>query len=450
MDNQVAQRGPDDRAHLRLSGVARSIPGHTIEARVLRRGVPVEELDWSPIARVASGGWKGELAGVPVGGPYRVEVRVAGETESAAVHDVLVGDLWILGGQSNMQGYGDLVDVEPPHALVHSFDLADRWQVAEEPLHTTVNAVDSFHWSFRSPDRPPVRYDGERLRRYVANRTKGAGLGLPFAVEMVRRTGIPVGLIPCAHGATKMDVWDPALKDQGGASLYGSMLRRFHAAGGKIKGMLWYQGESDSGAEDAPVFQKKFERFVMEVRKDFGQPDLPFYYVQLGRLTSPALPGWNVVQEAQRLAELNLANAGMVAAIDNELDDGIHVGAQSLKLLGRRLARLACHDKRGPRPVAVTCRDHIVRVAFSEVNGRLRTQGRLSGFTIHTSEGDLWPHVYRQRLDPADANAVLLDLTNEPPEGAVLRYGYGNDPYCNLADEAGMAAPAFGPIRIPK
>ena len=53
--------------------------------------------------------------------------------------------------------------------------------------------------------KEPERLSGERLETYVLNRKKGAGMGLPFAVEMVNRTNIPVGLIPCAHGGTSME-----------------------------------------------------------------------------------------------------------------------------------------------------------------------------------------------------------------------------------------------------
>jgi sialate O-acetylesterase len=223
--------------------------------------------------------------------------------------------------------------------------------------------------------------------------------------------------------------------------------------------MLWYQGESDSSAQAAPLFQRKFEQFVLSVRQDFDQPDLPFYYVQLGRVTGPPSPYWNVVQQAQRKAELSLSNSGMVAAMDVELDDSIQVSTEGQKTLGRRLANLACHDlypksgdclqlKRGPRPLSDTYRDGVVRVTFSEVNGRLQADGRLNGFTVHTADGEVWPYLYKQRLDLPHGNAVLLHVSNPLPAGATVRYGYGNNPYCNLRDQLNMAAPAFGPLEV--
>jgi sialate O-acetylesterase len=238
------------------------------------------------------------------------------------------------------------------------------------------------------------------------------------------------------------------------------MLRRVRAAGGKVTGVLWYQGESDANPKVVAEFPAKFERLVAAIREDFGQPNLPFYYVQIGRHVSTAnVAEWNQVQEMQRQAEAAIPHTGMVAAVDMSLDDGIHVSTQDHKLLGRRLANLACRDlfpgqagcaayKLGPRPVSAVFRDGTVRVTFAGVNGGLRADGRISGFTIHGADGAPLPVIYKMKVDPADSNVVLLSIGGKLPEGAVLRYGVGKDPYCNLRDAAEMGAPAFGPMAI--
>ncbi len=69
-----------------------------------------------------------------------------------------------------------------------------------------------------------------------------------------------------------MDQWNPALRDSGGQSLYGSMYRRVQAVGGQVKGVLWYQGESDGNPAFAGAFLGKFEAFIKAVRWDFKQP----------------------------------------------------------------------------------------------------------------------------------------------------------------------------------
>ncbi len=455
VDDQVFQRNAQGRADLTLAGTAAH--NGNLEVRVTRQNLAVPGLDWQSAGSAKSGKWTAEVKGVPVGGPYRVELRVAGSDATGAVENILVGDLWILAGQSNMEGVGNLSNVTPPHALVHSLDMMDHWLVAEEPLHNMQGALDAIHQKRR---KMPARLTGEDLAKFNAARKKGAGLGLPFAVEMVRLTGIPVGLIPCADGGTSMDEWSPELKSQGGDSLYGGTLRRFKLAGGHVAGILWYQGESDASAKAAPAYKEKFRTMINAFREDFSQPNLPFYWVQIGRFTIPENPDpWHKVQDDERTLESEMSHVGMVASIDSDLDDVIHAGTESQKHIGARLAKLACHElfpdvkgclpfQRGPRPVSAVLVGDVVKVKFSSVNGRLKSAGRIAGFTIHDASGVPQPRIYKARVDPDDPSSILLYFFGKPIPGMSVHYGYGKDPYCNVTDEADMAMPVFGPIPI--
>lgn len=450
---QVLQRNAENVGTLRLEGTAANANNKMVELEVLGTAVRMN-------ARVTRNAWSAVLQGIPTGGPYSLAVKVAGTPMALQVPNILVGDLWVLAGQSNMEGVGNLTDTPLPSPLINSFDQTDEWVVASDPLHRLPDAADKVHWRNKDAQGNPKKLEGEDLRKWVANRKKGAGVGLPFAIEMVRRTNVPIGLIPTAHGGTSMDQWSPSLKDKGGESLYGAMVRRVKAVGGKVKGVLWYQGESDASVKAAPVFETKFKQLIEAVRADFGDPDLPFYYVQIGRHTSLADPKpWNQVQQLQLKMEGEVAKTGMVTCVDCNLDDGIHVGTDDMRLLGARLANLACHDlfpdragcgalKRGPRPVSAKANDGVITVEFKEVNGRLSAEGRLNGFSVHDAEGKMVPAIYRQRLSPMQGNAVQLFFGGKLPEGATLHYGAGRDPYVNLRDEAGMGAPAFGPMPI--
>ena len=120
------------------------------------------------------------------------------------------------------------------------------------------------------------------------------------------------------------------------------MLRQVQLAGGKVKGVLWYQGESDANAEASKAITRVFADFIASVRSDLKQPDLPFYYVQIGRFINGCDPkAWNAIQEAQRRLPERVPNTAVVSVIDLELDDLIHVGTQGLKRAGERLARIA-------------------------------------------------------------------------------------------------------------
>jgi sialate O-acetylesterase len=447
-----------------------------------------------------------KLVGVPTGGPYAIscQIQQGANVVNAEVHDVFVGDLWVLAGQSNMEGVGNLLDVTPPHPRVSVLGMNGKWSPAEEPLHWLVDSPDPVH----SGD-PKTR--AERAARTHKTRTKGAGLGLPFAAALVESTGVPIGLVACAHGGTSMEQWNPSKKGQGGNSLYGSMLRHVRLAGGKVKGVLWYQGESDASPAASKVYAKVFKDFIAAVRADFGQPELPFYLVQIGRFVNAGDPkGWNTVQEAQRVLPERVPNTALVSVIDLELDDLIHVGTQGMKRAGQRLARIAERELFGQIGATTPTLDRVTDgpnntlvVKFKGVNisaaspgerggiaggrggprgmggmgaggmGRmgpqangagggmrsvaansddtsgfgLRPERHIAGFSIRKPDGADIPLIYEACVGKA-GDTVILKLTRRVPEQASLWYGYGMDPYCNLTDGLDMAVPVFGPIAL--
>ena len=455
------QRDADSRATLRFSGLA-SGEG-PIEARLLSGRRVVSGFDWRGVGNAAGGAFHATLADVPTGGPYTVEVRrrdaVGNVAEVTGVREILVGDVWLLIGQSNMQGVGKLVDVEAPSPFVHNFTMSHRWQLAAEPLHWRIDSRDPVHYRDRLDDLDEL---GRRQRRAEARRqrSRGAGLGLPFAKHLVEHTGVPVGLISAAHGGTSLKQWDPALKEKGGESLYGSMLKQVRRAGGHVKGALWYQGESDTPDDElAAMYRERFKKFVASLRRDLGEPELPFYYVQIGRfvvddrLANP----WKVLQETQRMVFREIPNSAVVSVLDLPLDDRIHVDTQGLKRVGARLAKIARRElfgerqlEIGPRLAGLRIEDEgrTIRVAYSHVNGRLAPARRINGFSLKNGDGRNLRLVFDASVDPDRPDTVVLCVQGQLPPDAVLWYGDGLDPVCDLVDSEDMAALGFGPIAV--
>jgi sialate O-acetylesterase len=252
------------------------------------------------------------------------------------------------------------------------------------------------------------------------------------------------------------------------------MLRSVKLAGGKVKGVLWYQGESDANPEASKTYPETFARFIEAVRSDFGQPELPFYYVQLSRfvISGPQPGPWNAVQEAQRLLPRKVPNTAFVAAVDLDLDDLIHIGVEGNKRLGRRLANVVLHElfdkEKGatqPDLESVTRGEgNTLRVKFKGVNTRKMMGGgngheghliasfsvnrHIAGFSIRKEDGTEMPLIYDARVDPKSPDTVILKLIGPPPPQSFLWYGHGLDPYCNLVDALDMAAPVFGPVPL--
>lgn len=168
--------------------------------------------------------------------------------------------IFLLAGQSNMAGRGGVVDdkwdgyVPPqssqnPAILRLSADL--NWQQATEPLHRDIDYY----------------------------RACGVGPGMAFANSLLQldsSIGV-VGLVPCAIGGTNITEWAR------GGRLYNQLIQRAEAAlesGGVIKGLLWYQGESDTvNQEDVELFKRRSETFFDRVRSDLRYPTLPIIQV---------------------------------------------------------------------------------------------------------------------------------------------------------------------------
>ncbi len=434
-DYQVIQRDGDG-ARLVLRGTVAS--SGELYLTIRRGGSALPGLSGIRIADVSIGPWKASLPPIPAGGPYLVEISLAAGAATlgrVTARQVLVGDLWVLAGQSNMVGRALLEGVEEPDDQVNVLRGDSSWALAREPLHES-----------RTGPAGPI----------------GAGLGLSFAKDMVRRTGIPIGLIPCAVGGTSLWQWEP------GQKLYTNMLARVRAAGGRVQGLLWYQGEADARTDRLTEYGDRFRAFVSQLRADFNDPKLPFYFAQIGRYAAPEAPprtahAQGVMREVQRLSEPALPRAAMAATLDLEMQDHVHVNTAGLRRLGARFARLACKDL---FPLAPTCRDlqygprpaayhweapRRLRVTFTGVNGSLVSGGRVLGFSLHDSMMRTQPLYYRAWIPPSPGNQVILELhpLAEIPQPLHLWYGYGADPPCNLRDMQDMAVPGFGPVELP-
>lgn len=404
----------------------------------------------------AGQGWALSLE-LPVGGPYELSASVGPVVETFA-EGVLVGDLWVLAGQSNMYGVGTLRSSDPPHARVHMLDMGRQWRPAEEPLHSIAHSPDPVHRSLVEDEVGSVD------AAWLAEPTRGAGLGLPFARQLVESTGIPVGLLPAAQGASSLGQWSPNLAGLGGGSLYGSMMRSIEAAGGRVCGVLWFQGETDSATPDQESgYAEALTHLIAALRRDVGQATA-FYQVQLGRVTYPLLPGQEERWSRMRLhlADLRCGADGVVAAVDVELEDPIHIGTNGLRRIGKRLARLVAGEAQVITVKDVTLRGHLgdwpadqeglnITVTFSGLRGGLLPRSHVPGFSVRTAEGAEVSLIYRAEVLAGDRDSVVLHLA-APAAGELhelgIWYGYGANPYCDLTDAEDNAVPAFGPLPV--
>ena len=443
--HMVLQRNTRGVCDATITGTAQG--SGPVLVRVSGKSKKLKQWDGVKVGKAAGGRFTARVTGLPVGGPYTIELGV-GAKESVKVADVLVGDVWIAAGQSNMEGCGEIKWREKKHPMVRAFYMHDAWDVAQEQITNRWICVDQVHADLCGGVRPPQ------------SPVIGNSPAVSFGQKLHRLSGVPIGLIACAHGGTSMAQWSPELKGLEGKSLYGAMVRRVKKNGGKVAGMIWYQGESDTAPETAAVYTQKMKEFIAAARKDCGNSQMLFVGVQIGRFaTAGEAKHWNFVQEQERLLPRIVRNCTFVPAIDLPLDDAIHVGQDGPNRLGRRLAQAAYTLARGkgalPGPIDIKSvkieyykprNNYSVIVEFANVVGGLTSgDARPMGFSVTDSSGN--PQCFAVTLQ---GNKAILrtglqkfDLGN-----ATLRYGAGLDPACNVHDEAGRSLPVFGPVAL--
>lgn len=374
-------------------------------------------------------------------------------------------DLFILAGQSNMEGCGFLADALPPVKGAWQFDMKHRLRPAADPLHDLLGSIAPVDRALRLANTPQDWRDkGEKgYRDYWKKRNGdiGAGLGLAFARRYIREVKRPVLLVPCAHGGTSLEQWSPTRKGEGLGSLYGAMLVRTRLAlaacpGARLRGLLWYQGESDANGEAAETYGDRFSAWVDAARRDLAAPGLPIFTVQLGPVAGLRQPGpWNTVRLHQLALEKRIKNVYATSAADLSLIDTIHIDAPGLIRLGDRLARMAVALEKGkgksamgPRVVGLVSRagrralpEWILKIKGNA--GPLRP-GHDTGFAVLGPDGMEHPtaRVSDARVDGSGSRLVLR-LSAPLRKGDRIAYNRALMPTGRLTDQGDQPLPAF-------
>ena len=448
-EGQVVQRKGTKGGFLRILGTCAQ--DGEVCATISRQGKSPPGWKNVVVGIADQGHFTAALARVPQGGPYRLDLTVAKET--CGIKVFFVGDVWLLAGQSNMEGVGNMTHPAPTHPLIRSFSMGHEWLLAKDPLHVLRESPDVCHHGGQRLTKP----EAAQFRRTAY---KGVGVGLFFAQDMLARTGVPQGLICAAHGGTSMSQWDPDQKSAEGASLYYSMLNSVEKTGQPVSGVLWYQGESDATEIEQAHYTSQMKKLVAAVRHDLRQPTLSWVVVQIGRVFDydSQAAAWNSIQEQQRLLPTKIRNLQVVATIDLALDDTIHISSIAYPRLARRLARLADrmvhrNKKESIAPSFREARLHYltktpvgpmgpsIEIVFDHVVGGLQARECPIGFSVVTEDGKHWPFAYKTTLH---GHIARLHMIRIPPPGARLHYGLGVMPVCNITDERDQSLPVFG------
>ena len=289
------------------------------------------------------GKWTAKIQTPAAGGPYSITFN---DGEKTVIDNILVGELWICSGQSNMEmpmkGFKNQPVENAVEDILHSGDSKMRlFTVKRTSLFQPATDVVG-EWKEASP---------EAVRNFSAT-------AYYFGRELRRMLNVPVGLIVTSWGGSSCEAWMnrdwlkafpqielPASqetiksKNRTATVLYNGMLRPL--IGVSMRGVIWYQGEEN--VSRSGYYADLFSHMIKGWREEWKEGDFPFYYCQIAPYDYNII-GWGqynsaFLREQQAKAEKMNKNVGMACLMDAGLEYGIH--PRKKQLAGMRLALLA-------------------------------------------------------------------------------------------------------------
>jgi sialate O-acetylesterase len=435
------------------------LPAVFSEYMVLQRGQPVPIWGWAENGEEIvlnlnaqtrttkagpDGRWKVVFAKLDVGQPLQLTVK-GSSGNSIVVPNILVGDVWLCSGQSNMQwtfnaGQGVLNnDAEVAAAKYPGIRVFTVGQQRSPQPAVNINGV----WLPVTPEN--LRADGKHGTSAVA---------YFFGRELHRELGIPIGLIVSSVGGTSAELWtsrkaletNPRLKSlatQGDTSvLYNGMIAPLVPYA--IRGVIWYQGEDNVAR--AYQYRELFPTLIAQWRNDWGQGVFPFGFVQLAPCRYQPLDPMCCAElrEAQAMTAASTPNTGMAVTMDIGEVTCIH--PKNKQEVGRRLALWALAQVygrsivySGPIYKAMTVEGNRIRIAFQHVGGGLvALDGKpLTGFAIAGADRKFLPAFVE-----IESGSILVH-SDQVAAPMAVRYAWRDDATPNLANKEGLPASPF-------
>ena len=402
-----------------------------------------------------NGDWKIKVKTPAPGGPYTISIS---DGKELVLKDILIGEVWICSGQSNMEmplaGWGKVLNYENEIASANYPNirlLHIQKATSTKPLNDVKTVLNG--WQACSPTTIP----------------EFSSVGYFFGRELFMKLNIPIGLINTTWGGTIAEAWtsgeslelmpdfrdsvqvvkneNPAVPQNPdnpnrATLLYNAMIHPL--VDYAFQGVIWYQGEAN--ADRAYQYRDLFPLMIYDWRKNWNR-DFPFYFVQLAnfmkREAEPKESHWAELREAQ-FRTLRLKNTGMAVTIDIGDADDIH--PKNKQEVGKRLAAIAEANTynlpvvfSGPLYENYSIEGNKIRIKFQHTENGLKTNDgkALTGFSIAGTD-----HKFVWATAVIDGNDIVVSSPDVEFPVAV-RYGWANNPDCNLRNGANLPASPF-------
>jgi sialate O-acetylesterase len=420
-------------------------------------------------------------------------LTVNGDNNTITISDLLVGDVWLASGQSNMEmplsGFpGSAVLKNGPEEIkaashpeiriLHEpkrfseYPIQDQeatWQICTPEVAANFSAVAYFFArEIQQEQKVPIGvveadWGGTLAESWTSLDTLGndtalipvfavraAEMGKQADVEAMKAQWAREDAAARAQGRTpEQHPWEPPMEAWQPAALYNGMIAPVTLLA--IRGVIWYQGEANAALARAPLYQRLLPDLIADWRRQFAQGDFPFLFAQISSYgASPEEEDWGMVRDAQRRT-LSVTNTGMAVTID--VGDPNNVHPADKQTVGHRLAlaaRAVTYGENvrysGPLFRQATTEGGGMRVYFTSADGKLAARGgALEGFELAGEDRRFMPA--RATIDPG--NATVTVTSSQVPNPKFVRYAWPNAPNATLMDGAGLPASTFTSEAVP-
>jgi sialate O-acetylesterase len=446
---------------------------------VLQRGQSVPVWGWAAPGERVSVEFAGQQKFATVDSAGRWEVRLAildasvtpasmtiGGGETITLTNILVGEVWLCSGQSNMEKPLGLWSGQKP---VLNFEQ----ELATGDSHPQIRLFKADRMMTAEPARD-VKGAWTVCSSNSLDAIKFSAAAYFFARDVVKELNVPVGLVEASWGGTRVEPWTPSagfeavsavgdlakyspgtnkLDNKMPSVLYNGMIAPLKPFA--IRGALWYQGENSCiDKPDGATYADKLEALIKGWRKVWGQGEFAFYYVQLAPYSyfsnrekplAPSPEALPEIWEAQARC-LRLPNTGM-AVITDTVGDLKDVHPTNKQDVGKRLALLALNKTYGRKEIVCTgpmfkamkIREGEAILSFDGGGSELhcRDSQELNSFTIAGADGKFVPAAAR-----IEGETVVVSSAKVPAPKAV-RFGWHELAQPNFFNTAGLPASPF-------
>ena len=384
-----------------------------------------------------NGKWDVEINTPRYGGPYNLIIK---GNNTILLSNVLIGEVWVVSGQSNMEWSAD--------SGIDNGEL--------ETKNANFPEIRLFSVSHNSAEYPQLNLDGDWKVCNPESMKSFSAIGYFFAKHMYENTKVPIGIINSSWGGTPAEAWTPEASIKSNPVLNKDALSLKDVPWGpvktgvifnamiaplipfKIKGFLWYQGESN--VENAQNYDKLLVTMIASWRK-LWKEDLPFYYVQIAPYKYGEGDNGVLLRNAQRLVENSPSTAMTVISDIGNIND-IH--PKNKKEVGIRLANIALKNIYGYNRLVVsgpklllyeTKRNQIVLYFDSEIEKCDKNCKEL--FEIADNSGEF-------KSASVKVKSNTISLSNDKIALPIFaRFGWGNILEPMLSNKTGLPASSF-------